>query len=79
MSPRHRRGTLTIDCDHSHRDTSDPGLYDDARLLVLLDELHDFVKPDRGGECDHDWAPVRDFADVVFCRRCQTLAVRSWD
>lgn len=79
MSPQRRCGTLTVDCDQTHRETSDPGLYNDARIQLFLEQLQDFVEPDRARQCDHDWGPVRDFADVVFCRRCQALAVRSWD
>lgn len=79
----HRRGfgVDVIDCDQRHRATSDPDLYEVARILTFIDDLHDTLgTPPRscpGGQ--HQWMPMRGGAGLVSCPKCHMMAAEAWE
>ncbi len=77
------RPTKFVDCVHRHHATTDPALYEELRLRVLVAELEHFLRPDTAQRsCTaHEWTPVEELPDLVFviCRRCLAVSAGAGD
>lgn len=70
--------TKYVDCVHRHHATTDPALYEELRLRVLLAELEHFLRPgtEQPSCTAHEWTSLEEFPDLVFviCRRCLAVS-----
>ena len=77
LTARTVRGHVDIDCAERHRATSDPTIYELARVEALIAHLNDFAGVDLARICSdggHAWSAMPAMAELARCSRCATFA-----